>query len=430
VKHRLSFHLFSMAALALIVAAAFPWALQAGQNRSAVPIPGTITIRKQTLPDGDPQGFSFTGQISAVLKDGEAASQEVGPGSYTVQEVVPKHWDLNSISCSDDDSSGNVEQATATFVVDEGESVTCTFTNTKRGMIVVQKQTVPGGDLHAFSFSDQVSGQIKDGEMLTERVPPGIYTVREDVPPGWDLTAITCDDSNSSGDLILAKAIYKIAPGERVQCLFTNTKRGAITIAKDTVPDGNRAFWFNGDLGRFTLIDDGTGQNSITFSNKPPGIYDVTETVPGAWRLTGILCVDPTGGTVVDPGQARASISLAPGDEVTCTFTNTALGSILVRKATVPPGAPQEFKFTGDATGTLSDGQYFVVSGLGPGTYTATEVVPEDWRLAAIDCDDDNSSGDLNTATAIINLEAGELVDCKFTNTRTAFYLYLPRLSR
>ena len=91
---------------------------------------GTIIIEKQTIPDGDPKTFTFSGDVSGTLGDGDTASADVAPGTYSSTESVPAGWELTSISCDDGNSSGNVGTATATFSVSAGETVTCTFTNT------------------------------------------------------------------------------------------------------------------------------------------------------------------------------------------------------------------------------------------------------------------------------------------------------------
>jgi hypothetical protein len=58
-----------------------------------------------------------------------------------------------------------------------------------------------------------------------------------------------------------------------------------------------------------------------------------------------------------------------------------------------------------------------VVSGLWPGTSTATETIPVWWELTAIACDDGDSTGDLATATVPFRVDAGETVTCLFTNS-------------
>jgi LPXTG-motif cell wall-anchored protein len=75
--------------------------------------------------------FVFTGDLAAtLLNDGDSIGpNEVAPATYSTTEIVPDGWDLTSIDCSDGNSSGNTGTGTATFVVDPGEDVVCTFTN-------------------------------------------------------------------------------------------------------------------------------------------------------------------------------------------------------------------------------------------------------------------------------------------------------------
>jgi hypothetical protein len=94
------------------------------------PVDATITVEKQTLPDGDPATFDFSGDLAGTIGDGGSISLDVAPGQYTSTETVPAGWALTDITCDDADSSGDLGSGTATFVVGAGESVTCVFTNT------------------------------------------------------------------------------------------------------------------------------------------------------------------------------------------------------------------------------------------------------------------------------------------------------------
>lgn len=92
--------------------------------------PGSITIEKQTRPDGRPETFDFTGDVSgSIADDGHLVSEVLGPGSYSVSETVPAGWELTSAVCSDGDSTGNLETASVSINLAEGEAVSCTFTN-------------------------------------------------------------------------------------------------------------------------------------------------------------------------------------------------------------------------------------------------------------------------------------------------------------
>ena len=51
------------------------------------------------------------------------------------------------------------------------------------------------------------------------------------------------------------------------------------------------------------------------------GTYTVTETVPTHWTLNGVVCVDPTNNS--SQSGSAASINIAEGEAITCTFTNS-----------------------------------------------------------------------------------------------------------
>ena len=206
--------------------------------------PTRIVVEKHTLPDGSQQLFGFSGAITASLGDGQSEGKTVAPGTYTVSEVVPGGWDASAIQCQDPsgDSSGSAVPvgpggtASATFRAAAGETVTCTFTNTKRGRVVVDKVTNPSSDPQSFSF-DASGGSYADFSLTDAATPnsqelaTGKYAVSETVPSGWDLTSATC--TSSIGDTETPGNI-ELDAGETVACTFTNTKRGSVTLKKTT----------------------------------------------------------------------------------------------------------------------------------------------------------------------------------------------------
>jgi hypothetical protein len=107
--------------------------------------PPTIVVEKQTLPDGDLTAFLFSGDVVGTIEDGQRLVQHVSPGSYTVTEVASVDsegpaddpWQLVSIVCDDANSTGDLASATATFNVEAGEVVTCTFTNALESLCAV-----------------------------------------------------------------------------------------------------------------------------------------------------------------------------------------------------------------------------------------------------------------------------------------------------
>ena len=210
-------------------------------------------------------------------------------------ETVPDGWDLTSAVCSDQSDPDAID-------LDPGETVTCVFTNTKRGTIIVEKQTSPDGAAGDFTFTGDASGSIGDGEQIVvDDLVPGTYTSTEGDPgEDWNLGTIACDDDESltpsSGDVAGATATFELDPGETVTCVFVNVMDGSITIIKDADPEDGTDFDFTttgAGLSDFTLDDDadGTLPNNQSFLSLAPGSdYRVDETPVTGWDLASIDC--------------------------------------------------------------------------------------------------------------------------------------------
>jgi uncharacterized repeat protein (TIGR01451 family) len=378
-------------------------------NDDIPPGQGRVIVKK--VMNGGTDTFDFSGTPSgSISQDGGTISATVTPGQYFSTEAPKPGWNLGSISCDDNNSSGNIGLRRATFNVEAGETVTCTFRNRKRSEVIVKKVMIDGAD--TFEFTGTPAGSISvSGATISAEVSPGTYSSTEAPEPGWDLISITCDDANSTGDVATRTANFDASPGEVVTCTFTNKKRvGSIIVRKETDPDGHaQVFEFEAsyDADGFSLSD-GQSNDSGLLS---PGTYSVSENVPPGWELTAVC----------DDGSNPNNIQIQAGETVRCTFTNKLRrGSIIVEKQTNPAGAAASFTFTGDAAGTIGDNGQIVVSNLLPGTYASTEAAAAGWTLSSISCDDGNSSGNLGSRTATFRLEAGETVKCTFTNTKPA----------
>ncbi len=97
---------------------------------------------------------------------------------------------------------------------------------------------------------------------------------------------------------------------------------GSVTILKKTNPTIDHQFEFMGDLGEFSLTDDG----SMTFSNLTIGDYVVAENpemFPDEyWGLLGVECSGNAEPIVVNLADTQATISVQANEEITCTFYN------------------------------------------------------------------------------------------------------------
>jgi len=408
---------------------------------------GSITVVKDAVPN-DPQDFSYSGTLGAFSLDDDSdptlpASQLFGsltPGTYVLTEAAAAGWDLTSLVIVDPDGGSSVDLATgtATIDLDPGETVTVTFTNTKRGQITVQKDVVPTdpqdfcytGGLGPFCLDGDSDPPLSNAQVFANWIP-GTYRVTQTAMPGWDLTGLVINDPDggSSVDLATGTATIDLDPGEAITVTFTNIKRGSITVIKDAVPNDPQDFSFSGGLGGFSLDDDAdpTLPASQFFGNLTPGTYVVTEAALAGWDLTGLVINDPDGGSSVNLATGAATIDLDPGEAITVTFTNTKRGSITVVKDAVP-NDPQDFSFSGelgafslddDSDPTLPNSQLF--ANLNPGVYVVTEAAALGWTLSniVIADPDGGSSVDSGTGTATIDLDPGETITVTFTNTVT-----------
>ena len=198
-----------------------------------------IIVEKQTLPNADPQVFHFDASYDEGgfnLSDGQSNdSGDLAPGTYSVSEDVPAGWALTSAVCSDESNPSSISLAA-------GEVVRCVFTNTKRGTIIVEKQTLPDGTPGTFAFSGDAAGSIGDnGQIVVSNLLPGTYTSTEAVAEGWILTAIACNDANSTGALGTRTATFTLEAGETVKCTFTNLKPAAGRPGRDRRPEVGRS---------------------------------------------------------------------------------------------------------------------------------------------------------------------------------------------
>ena len=81
---------------------------------------------------------------------------------------------------------------------------------------------------------------------------------------------------------------------------------------------------------------------------------------------------------------APYSLELSAGQVASCTLTNTQRGSITIVKQTLPDASTASFSFTGDVTGSISDGESLVVNDLAPGSYSVTESALNGWDLTGV----------------------------------------------
>src|SRR5206468_3918605 len=285
-------------------------------SRSQVTL--TFTVGSGSAAACTTQGQTTTCAVN-ILFGGHLADaatpngQTLSPGAYSVSEAIPAGWVLTGLSCASSLGTSTFTTtappvagpgtATASITLAAGDTVTCTFTDTKRGQIVVDKVTSPSGDPTSFSFSTTGTGyasfSLTDAAAPNDQtLAPGSYSVSEAIPAGWVLTGLSCTSSLGTSTFTTtappvagpgtATASITLAANDTVTCTFTDTKQvGHIIIAKRTIPPGATtpfAFTTTGPGGytnTFTLTDGGSNDQTLA-----PGSYSASETVPMDWIAT------------------------------------------------------------------------------------------------------------------------------------------------
>ena len=372
----------------------FPcWGLRANLTSAG---DATGSINTTAIPSADSDGLAPPGQVVSARTFGEAT---VDFSAIVGSDECVSFGSAYLKSRSSDSFTAAMKDFIAPADVD--------LTNCAK--VIIHKVTDPSGDPASFDYTTELVTQ-DDGTDPTFSLTDGgtqeydnvffgsDLSVTETAPPsGWTLIGIDCSASvgvnvaASDIDLVTGTVTFDLDDADDVlECTYTNQAKGTIVVEKVT-SDGFGAFDFtSGTLGdgTFTLTTTAAGtagKDSETFSDLTPGTYDVDETVPTYWNLTGATCDDDS-----DP----ASIELSAGETVTCTFVNAReKGSIKIVKTRKhaaggsgdQPHAGVTFTVTG---GGLAQGivvqtnaqgvacvPNLVVSGL-VGNYTVTETVP------------------------------------------------------
>jgi len=385
---------------------------------------GTITIVKHTEPAGSSQQFNFTGDLgNFTLGDGQNFTKTVLPGNYTIQEILPTGWKIHILGCAVKGTGSSIALSglNPTFKIGDNGTGICTFTNQDiHGHITIVKHTEPAGSSQQFKFTGDLGNfTLGDGQNFTKTVLPGNYTVQEIIPTGWKAHFLICFVSNNKNHIsfipINGTIGFNISDNGTVKCDLTNQDiLGQITIIKHTDPAGSsQQFKFTGDLGNFTLSD---GQNFT--KTVLPGNYTVQEIIPTGWKAQFLKCFTNSIDNHIS-FDLNGTIGFKIGDNgtVKCELTNQAHQTIIVEKRTIPAASPGSFTFTGDVSGTISDGGKLIRIGLLPGNYSAIESISSTLKLTGIVCNDTNSIGNVTARKATFVLDPNEIVKCTFTNT-------------
>lgn len=387
---------------------------------------GTLTINKTAIGGDGTFGYTVSGptpstpSITTSNGSGSTGGTTVNAGTYTVSEsTIPANWSLTNSSCTD----GTNTFSPTSFSILTGQAITCNFTNTftqPTGTITIVKNTSGGNGTFNFTVtgptgsSQQISTSGGTGTTGAISVNSGSYSVSETVPSGWTLTSSSCTSGTPSS--------FTVPTNGNVTCTFSDSKLPTLTVNKVLSPSN--------DPGKFNLlIDSNTGATNVGDGGTTGaqtvsiGSHTVSETAGTATTLSDYTAV--IGGNCASDG----SITLAAGDNKTCTITNTRnTGTIELKKVwsgtpgqttlnigTTASGSNVASTQTGaDGGAPLTTGQQTVNTG----TYYVSETGGLTDYTPALNCTDDGTPIAVLGSFDSVDVTTGHAIVCTFTNTR------------
>ena len=218
-------------------------------NKEDEPTTADVTVVKELIGHDVllPWAFTFSGDLGAFqLNDSNPSDTfaNVEAGEITITEDAVSGYLTRVVCASAGQTLAEELGPSVTFNLTAGEDVTCTFTNSVRANLTIEKR-VSGNAPAAWAFA--FSGDL-DPFTLTDAatsitfldVVPGEYAVNETVPAGWKLADIDCGNAtvveSDSGVTVT------LTGGDGVTCIYTNERSSAIyaTAAGGSVPGWGR----------------------------------------------------------------------------------------------------------------------------------------------------------------------------------------------
>jgi hypothetical protein len=360
------------------------------------------------LPN-EPNALSPGGTCSisgdACLKDedcdaGESCVGGYDPGAATFGEGTGPFWDREE----NGDTCGDLEQGVLTFYdllrlgsCSVNTDVDCAF-----------DRQCPDYDTGETCDSDGTPEEPYEYAEVTIRCVDLVNDAGELIPDGKvDVSTCVSWDNNQTNDTPddICENVYDGLPGtgSKCNCSRTNTTLNMpafLTLVKTVVNDN----------GGTAVADD--FQARIDGNNVPWGVAQVLE--PGSYTASELGVAGYTASDWGGDCAADGTITLAAGEDATCTITNDDNAPSLILAKTVV----NDNGGTAEASDwTLFADAFSVAGSVGgievtdqAGTYGLDESGPTGYALTSLTCD--NSIGQVSSVTVGL----GETVTCTFVN--------------
>ncbi len=323
--------------------------------------------------------------------------------------------------------------ADGTITLNEGDRKTCTITNDDVAPTLKLVKAVTndnGGNAVAdnwtlYAYAADVEADTRDfsnaggsGVFETVFANEG-YDLSESAVTGYTGGAWSCDGGTIDGSTVT------LDEGETgVTCTITNDDIApSLTLAKTVVND-NGGTASESDWTLFAGPNAVTGSAAGALATDQAGTYALSESAgPAGYLASGWSCTGGQTGTA-------ASVTVEPGDDITCTITNDDIAPslTLVKEVVNDDGGnalPDDFGLAADGTGANDLSGTSPVDSLGSlqaDTWALSESGPAGYAPSPWIC-----TGDGTQIGASISLGIGDEATCTITNDDIAPSLTLAK---
>ncbi|SDS81547.1 LPXTG-motif cell wall anchor domain-containing protein/conserved repeat domain-containing protein [Paraoerskovia marina] len=322
--------------------------------------PATWTLTAVT-PDGAIEGptgtTGVTGEVSPATRYILTESGDPRYAQTIAPNAAPTPPATGSWQCSKLDENGELipgsqyDGLNGGVTVPRGQWAECTAVNVTAELTLLKEvSNVSGGEAESSDFDltatptgddvpaglapETVEGAADPADANTFLVRPGTpYALTESDLSGYELSSLTCvDDSDVPIDLGDGDTIT-VPAGEQYSCTFINDDIApTLTLVKEIGGDGDQSLV---DAWTLTATD---GDSTVV-----SGTSGVSEDVEAGVAYTlGETLIDPDGDgqgyyqegewSCTDEDGADGTVTLALGQDVTCTVTNVPVEPVTIVK--------------------------------------------------------------------------------------------------
>ena len=396
--------------------------------------PATLTLVKTVTNDNGgsavPTAWTLAAAgptpISGATGSDPVTAAPVNSGTYTLSESGgPSGYTAGAWSCIGGTLTG------ASLVLTPGVSATCTINNNDQPALLTLRKIVDAAASGsgkvpadwtltatpvAITGQDPVTGNgdpTSAGGVNLVTVFAGSYTLTESGPGGFTAGTWVCLGGVVTGNVVA------VPSGGNVTCEITNTAVAPTLTLVKIVDNGSTGATTAATA--WTLTADGpspingqTGSAPVTAAPVEVGTYNLSESGPTGYTASDWVC---TGGT----STTDSSVTLAEGQNATCTITNTAIAPRLTLVKVVDNGTtgrtsvPADFTLTGvnGASTITGAGNSAAVTDQAAivGAYALSETGPAGYHASTWAC-----TGGASTTGTSVTLALGNTATCTITN--------------